>query len=134
MDIFHVVIETSVLTQNNFKTGRFDRLLRRVQQGVIKLDIPEIVLEERRTQLLYEYNKYAEEARTALTKMGRSPLNMLLEGMPLPEAVDLPTRDEVDQNSRAVFRKYLADNHIELLRASALSWRASTARSAADAA
>lgn len=115
MDIFHVIIDTSVLTQAQFRTGRFERLLRRVQQGVIKLYIPEVVLEERRTQLLFDYNKYTEEARAALTKMRRSPLNMLLEGLPLPEAVDLPSRDEVNRNSRAVFLKYLVENRVEVL-------------------
>lgn len=115
MDTFHVIIDTSVLTHAQFRTGRFERLLRRVKQGVIKLYIPEVVLEERRTQLLFDYNKYADEARAALMKMGRSPLNMLLEGLPLPEAVDLPSREEVNRNSHAVFLKYLTDNRVEVL-------------------
>ncbi|MDR3682779.1 MAG: PIN domain-containing protein [Geothrix sp.] len=115
MEIFHVIIDTSVLTETPFKEGNFERLLQRVHQGVIKLYIPEVVLEERRTQLLFDYNKYAEEARAALRKMGRLPLKMLLEGLPLPEAVDLPSRDAVNRNSRAIFLKYLADNRVEVL-------------------
>lgn len=115
MDIFHVIIDTSVLTHAQFRTGRFEQLLRRVKQGVIKLYIPEVVLEERRTQLLFDYNTYAEQARTALNKMRRPPWNMLLEGLPLPEAVDLPSRDEVSRNSRAVFLQYLHDNRVEVL-------------------
>lgn len=115
MDIFHVIIDTSVLTHTPFRNGRFDQLLRRVKQGVVKLYIPDVVLEERRTQLLFDYNQYAEEVRAALEKMRRSPLNMLLEGLPLPEAVDLPSRIEVNRNSRAVFLKYLNENHVEVL-------------------
>ena len=84
MQIFHVIVDTSVLNQAQFGSGRFDKLLRRVRQGVVKLYIPEVVLEERRTQLLYEYNRYAEDARGALLKMSRSPLSMLLEGIPMP--------------------------------------------------
>lgn len=115
MDIFHVIIDTSVITNAHFRTGRFEQLLRRVQQGVIKLYIPEVVLEERRTQLLFAYDKYAGQARDALEKMRRPPLNMLLEGLPLPEAVDLPSREVVNRNSQAVFLKYLADNRVEVL-------------------
>lgn len=115
MEVFHVILDTSVLNQAQFGSGRFDKLLRRVRQGVLKLYIPEVVLEERRTQLLYDYNSYAEQARGALLKMSRSPLNMLLEGIPMPGPLDLPSREDVDRNSRAVFLKYLADNKVEVL-------------------
>lgn len=114
MDIFHVIIDTSVLTRAHFKTGNFERLLRRVQQGVLKLYIPQIVLEERRTRLLFEYNKLAEQAKGALLKMQRGQMEMLLEGLPAPECM-FPTREEVDRNSRAVFQQYLADNRVEML-------------------
>jgi hypothetical protein len=40
--------------------------------GRLKLYIPEVVLEERRTQSLFDYNKYAKEVRAALVKMRRS--------------------------------------------------------------
>lgn len=115
MEIFHVIVDTSVLNQAQFGSGRFGKLLRRVRQGVVKLYIPEVVLEERRTQLLYDFNRYAEEARGALLKMSRSPLSMLLDGIPMPGPLDLPSRDDVDRNSRAVFLKYLADNKIDVL-------------------
>lgn len=113
--IFHVIVDTSVLHQAPFGSARFERLLRRVRQGVVKLYIPEVVLEERRTQLLFEYNKLADEARGALMKMSETPLSMLLEGIPMPGPLDLPSRDEVDRNSRAMFLKYLADNKVEVL-------------------
>lgn len=115
MEIFHVIVDTSVLNQAQFGSGRFDKLLRRVRQGVLKLYIPEVVLEERRTQLLYDYNRCAEDARGALLKMSRSPLSMLLEGIAVPGPLDLPSRDEVDRSSRVVFLKYLADNKVEVL-------------------
>jgi len=115
MEIFHVIVDTSVLNQAQFGSARFSKLLRRVRQGVVKLYIPEVVLEERRTQLLYDYNSNADLARGALLKMSRSPLSMLLEGIPIPGPIDLPSRDDVDRNSRAVFLKYLADNKVEVL-------------------
>jgi len=115
MEIFHVIVDTSVLHQAPFGSARFEMLLRRVRQGVVKLYIPEVVLEERRTQLLFEYNKLADEARGALIKMSETPLSLLLEGIPMPGPLDLPTRDEVDRNSRAVFLEYLTDNKVEVL-------------------
>jgi rRNA-processing protein FCF1 len=114
MDVFHVIIDTSILSRAHFKTGNFERLLRRVQQGVLKLYIPQIVVEERRTRLLFEYSKLAEQARAALRQMQRDHLAMLLEGLPAPECV-FPTREEVDRNSNAVFQQYLADNRVEVL-------------------
>lgn len=115
MPIFHVILDTSVLRPAQFPSSLFDRLLRRVNQGVMKLYIPEVVLEERRTQMLYEFNTHAEQARGALLKMAESPLSMLLQGIPIPTSVDLPTREDVDRNSRAIFRKYLEDRKVEIL-------------------
>lgn len=115
MDIFHVILDTSVLNAAQFGSSRFDKLLRRSRQGVAKIYIPEVVLEERRTQLLNDYNSHADAARGALLKMSQSPVNMLLEGIPMPGPLDLPSREDVDRNSRAVFRKYLADNKVEVL-------------------
>jgi rRNA-processing protein FCF1 len=114
MDVFHVIIDTSILSRAHFRTGNFERLLRRVQQGVLKLYIPQIVIEERRTRLLFEYNRLADQARTALRLMQRDHLAMLLEGLPAPECV-FPTREEVDRNSNSLFQQYLADNRVEVL-------------------
>lgn len=114
MDIFHVIVDTSILTRAHFKTGSFERLLRRVQQGVLKLYIPQIVVEERRTRLLQEYGKLARQAEGAILQLQRDHLAMLVEGLPAPACV-LPTLEEVDRNSRSVFQKYLADNRVEVL-------------------
>ncbi|WP_162253592.1 PIN domain-containing protein [Lysobacter sp. Root690] len=114
MDIFHVIIDTSILTRTPFRSGGFDRLLLRVQQGLIKLYIPHIVVEERRSQLLSEYSKHAEAVKAALQQMQRGHMAMLLEGLPAVECV-VPTREEVDRNSRSVFQRYLADNRVNVL-------------------
>lgn len=115
MDIFHVILDTSILNAAQFGSSRFDKLLRRSRQGVAKIYIPEVVLEERRTQLLNNYNSHAGAARDALLKMSESPVSMLLEGIPMPGPLDLPSGEDVDSNSRVVFRKYLADNKVEIL-------------------
>lgn len=115
MDIFHVILDTSILHAAHFGSSRFEKLLRRSRLGVAKIYIPEVVLEERRTQLLKDYNSHADAARGALLKMTESPVSMLLDGIPMPGPLDLPSREDVDGNSRAVFRKYLADNKVEIL-------------------
>ncbi|GJG96824.1 PIN domain-containing protein [Cupriavidus pauculus] len=114
MDIFHVIIDTSILRRTYFKTGEFERLLKRAKQGVLKLYIPEIVLEERRTQLLFEYNKLVADARAAIERMQRSHMTMLLEGLPAPECM-FPSAEDVDRNSHAVFQQYLAENRVEVI-------------------
>lgn len=115
MDIFHVILDTSILNAAQFGSSRFDKLLRRSRQGVAKIYIPEVVLEERRTQLLNNYKSHADAARNALLKMSESPVSMLLEGIQMPGPLDLPSREDVDSNSHAVFRKYLVDNKVEIL-------------------
>lgn len=115
MDIFHLILDTSILHAAHFGSSRFEKLLRRSRQGVAKIYIPEVVLEERRTQLLKDYNSHADGARGALLKMSESPVSMLLEGIPMPGPLDLPSREDVDGNSRAVFQKFLADNKVEIL-------------------
>jgi hypothetical protein len=115
MDIFHVILDTSILRAAHFRSSRFEKLLRRSRLGVAKIYIPEVVLEERRTQLLKDYNSHADAARGALLKMTESPVSMLLEGIQMPGPIDLPSQEDVDGNSRAVFRRYLADNKVEIL-------------------
>lgn len=115
MDIFHLILDTSILHSAHFGSSRFEKLLRRSRQGVAKIYIPEVVLEERRTQLLNEYISHAHAAGGALLKMRESPVSMLLEGILMPGPLGLPSREDVDSNSRAVFQKFLADNKVEIL-------------------
>lgn len=114
MEIFHVVFDTSLLRQTPFRQANFERLLRRVQQGVLKLYIPYIALEERRTQLLDEHVGLAQQLRSTFDKLKRGQLAMLIEGLPEPDLL-LPTNEEVDKNSCVVLGKYLTDNKVEVL-------------------
>lgn len=114
MDVFHVVFDTSLLRRTPFGQAHFERLLRRAQQGFLKLYIPYIALEERRTQLVDEHWNYTEQVRSALNSLQRSQMAMLREGLPELD-VSLPTREEVDRNSCIVLGKYLSDNKVEVL-------------------
>ncbi|MBR7780254.1 PIN domain-containing protein [Undibacterium rugosum] len=114
MNVFHVIFDTSVLRKTPFGHPNFKRLLQRVQQGVAKVYIPYIALEERRTQLVDEHAQLAEKMRTTLREMQRGQIAMLIDGLPEPDLL-LPTKEDVDRNSCRVFGKYLADNKVEIL-------------------
>ena len=114
MDFFHIVYDTCLLRETPFGSPAFERLFHRVQQGVAKIYIPYIALEERRTQLVDDYVKLMGPIETNIGKMGRGQMNMILQGLAVPEAF-LPTKADVDSNSYAVLGKYLTDNKVEVL-------------------
>lgn len=114
MDVFHVVFDTSLLRRTPFGHANFERLLRRVQQGVVKIYIPYIALEERRTQLLDEHSQLAEKLRSTFRDLQRGQMGMLIEGL-LPPDLLFPTKEDVDRNSCVVLGKYLTDNKVEVL-------------------
>lgn len=114
MEIFHIVFDTSLLRKTPFGHPHFAQLLRRVQQGVAKLYIPVIALEERRTQLLDEYDQVVAEATSKLDALKRPQHRMILDGL-FELELRAPSRVDVDRNSSAVLRKYLAENKIEVL-------------------
>ncbi len=114
MDPFHIYFDTSLLHNTPFGHPHFARLLRRVQQGVAKLYLPFIALEERRTQLLDEFDDHVAATVSRLGQLKRGELGMILDGLPKVELM-VPTREEADRQSIAIFRKYLADHKIEVL-------------------
>ena len=114
MEIFHIVFDTSLLRKTPFGHPDFARLLRRVQQGVAKLYVPVIALEERRTQLVDNYDRVVEAATSKLDELKRGQLGMILNGL-FELELHLPPRVDVDRHSSVVLKKYLAENKIEVL-------------------
>ena len=114
MEIFHIVFDTSLLRKTPFGHPDFARLLRRVQQGVAKLYVPVIALEERRTQLVDNYDQVVEAATSKLGELKRGQLGMILNGL-FELELHLPPRVDVDRHSSVVLKKYLAENKIEVL-------------------
>lgn len=114
MDIFHIVFDTSLLRKTPFGHPNFVRLLKRVLQGVAKLYIPVIALEERRTQLLDDYDQVVEAATSKLGELKRGQLGMIVDGL-FELDLHLPPRADVDRHSSVVLKKYLAENKIEVL-------------------
>ncbi len=115
MDFFHIVYDTCLLRATPFGSPAFERLCLRVQQGVAKIYIPYIALEERRTQLVDDYFDLMNAVHTSIGKMGRGQVNMILQGLDVPEAF-VPTKAEVDSNSYTVLENYLSDKKIEVLK------------------
>jgi len=114
MDVFHVVIDSSVLRSTHLQHPEFFRLLRRSQMGALKIYIPHIVLEEERTNLLHSLQDAVKATVDSYDKVRRGPYAMLLAGLPEPN-LTLWDMQDVERNSREVFDRYLADNKIEKL-------------------
>lgn len=114
MDFFHIVFDTCLLRVTPFGGPLFQRMIRRVQEGVAKVYVPYITLEERRTQLVDDHLALAAEMQTRLDNMKSRQLGLIIQGLPTPELF-LPTREEVDRNSYLVLGNYLKENKIEVL-------------------
>lgn len=114
MDPFHIYFDTSLLHNTPFGHPHFVRLLHRVLQGVARLYVPLIALEERRTQLLDDFDQHVAIAASKLNELKRGQLGMILGTLPKIE-LTAPTREEADRESIIVIRRYLADHKIEVL-------------------
>lgn len=114
MDVFHLVIDTSMLRQLHFQHPDFDRLLRQSQMGKLKIYIPQIVMEEERTAKLAEHVKLAEEIKTRFDKIRRGMLGMIVEGLAEPH-LELWDAEDVDRSSKAAFARFVASNKIEVI-------------------
>jgi len=114
MDPVHVYFDTSLLHSTPFGHPHFVRLLHRVQQGVARLYVPLIALEERRTQLLDDFDQHVASAASKLNELKRGQLGMILGTLPKIE-LTVPTRDEADRESIIVIRRYLAEHKIDVL-------------------
>lgn len=114
MDLFHVYFDTNYLHDTPFGHPNFVRMLRRAQQGVARLYLPQIALEERRTQLLDDFDQHIGAAVTRLNELSKGQLGMLLAGLPKVELI-VPTREDADRQSVIALAKYLAEHKIEVL-------------------
>ncbi|KMJ52140.1 hypothetical protein ACG97_15000, partial [Vogesella sp. EB] len=69
MDVFHLVIDTSMLRKLHFQHPDFARLLLQSQMGKLKIYIPRIALEEERTAQIAKHMKAVEEMRVTFDKL-----------------------------------------------------------------
>lgn len=114
MDVFHLIVDTSMLRRLHFQHPDFERLLLQSQMGKLKIYIPYIALEEERTAQVAKHLKAVEEMRSTFAKLQRGMLGMLVEGLPDPH-LELWDVEEVERNSKATFGQFIATNKIEVI-------------------
>ena len=114
MDVFHLVIDTSMLRQLHFRSADFERLLMQSRMGKLKICLPHIVLEEERTSQLAKHVKIVEDIKASSDKLQRGMFGMLVEGLRAP-VVQLWNADEVERNSSATFGQFVEVNKIEVI-------------------
>lgn len=112
---FHILLDTSYLREVGFDNPDFRKLLEYSKVNVLKVFVPHIAWEERRTQ--YFDKAYAKVLRVvkefeALKAM--LPGNFVLGGL-APPALTIWTRTEIDANSREVMAALAEDNNIEIV-------------------
>lgn len=114
-----MVVDTSVLRQAPFGHSEFERLLRRAKRGELKIYIPHIVLEEQRTSSLATLEDQVEKLRSDFAKLiAAGGSRALTQGLPDP-ILAIWTKEDLAQNSRHIFDKFIAENKIERLEATA---------------
>lgn len=114
MNVFHLVIDTSMLRRLPFQHADFERLLLQSQMGKLKIYIPHIALEEERTGQVAKHVQAVEEMRATFAKLQRGMLGMLVEGLQEP-LMELWSAEEVERNSRTSFEQFVAINKIEVI-------------------
>jgi predicted nucleic acid-binding protein len=112
--ITHLLIDTSCLWDagSDFNHSDFRMLLELSKRGELKIFIPHIVWEERRTQLLEKLcgkvralSESFEELKT------RSSENLLVKGL-IPPALTIWNKAEIDAKSKKVMADFAAENKI----------------------
>ncbi|OGQ57244.1 MAG: hypothetical protein A3J24_02770 [Deltaproteobacteria bacterium RIFCSPLOWO2_02_FULL_53_8] len=114
MDVFHLVIDTSMLRRLPFQGADFQRLLLQSQMGKLKIYIPHIALEEERTAQVEKHVQAAEDIRAKFAKLQRGMQGLLVEGLAEPH-LELWDAEEVERNSKATFRQFMEFNKIEVI-------------------
>ncbi|CAN7640262.1 PIN domain-containing protein [Pseudomonas sp. LjRoot263] len=114
MDVFHLVIDTSMLRRLPFQSREFEELLLQSQMGKLKIYIPHIALEEERTAQVAKHLEAVEKMKAAFDKLRRGMQGMLVEGLAEPH-LELWNAEDVERNSKATFGQFVAVNKIEVI-------------------
>ncbi|MCS4509956.1 hypothetical protein [Xylophilus ampelinus] len=114
MDVFHVVIDTSMMRAVPFQHADFVRLLKLAELGKVKIYFPRIALEEERTAQLKKHEDAVIFITQEIARLQRGTLGMLVEGLPLP-GVELWDLKAVTRNSAEMFGAFVAKHKIEVI-------------------
>lgn len=114
MDVFHVVIDTSMMRSVPFQHADFVRLLQLAELGKVKIYFPRIALEEERTAQLKKHEDAVLSITQEVARLQRGTLGMLVDGLPLPR-VELWDLKAVVRNSAEVFEGFITKHKIEVI-------------------
>ena len=116
--ITHLLIDTSYLFKFGpaFKHPDFMKLLHySAVDGTVKIYIPHIVWEERRTQLLEDAYARAKDLRSAFDKLNKEiSTNIVLHGV-TPPTLHFRSDSEIDAFSKEAMKTFAANHKIEVL-------------------
>jgi len=113
--IRHLFIDTSYLGGVSFGDGEFQKLLRYSREGELKIFIPHIVWEERRTQLMEEARNEVLKLRTAFQKvLDRAGRDLVLAGLPRP-TLGIWSDADMDGSSRSALAAFAAEHKIQIV-------------------
>jgi hypothetical protein len=114
-DVFHLVIDTSRFPSVHFVSTAFERLLLRSRAGTLRIYIPQLVLEERRTQLVEKMLSEIEAIRSTFERLTTNgQFSMLVAGI-APARIELWDPAEIKRNSKDVFKTFVDRHHIEVI-------------------
>jgi hypothetical protein len=113
--IKYLLIDTSYLKKAGFYHPDFQNLLRLSKDGELKIFIPHIVWEERRTQLLEEAYGNMRGLSKAFEKVTeQSARNIVFNGLTSPTLI-IWTEAEVDASSKKAMMAFAAENKVEIV-------------------
>jgi len=116
-NVLHVLIDTSYLWRVGFSNPDFRKLLLYCQEPEkrIRIFVPHIAWEERRTQLFDEVHSQVRKLRESVDALKVPRLGgIVIEGLS-PLTINIWTDAEIDSGSRATMEKFADDNGIEVI-------------------
>lgn len=113
--IAYLLLDTSYLKGTSFDHPDLQKLLRRSQEGTIRIFIPHIAWEERRTQLLDDAYADVENLTRAFEKVTERRGTALLMAGLNPPLLNVWSAAEMETNSRAAMEAFAAEHKIEIV-------------------
>lgn len=114
-EIKYLLLDTSYLRKAGFDHPDFRNLLRLSKAGKLKIFIPHIVWEERRTQLLEGAYANMRSLSKAFEKLTEQSVRNILFGGLTPPTLIIWTEGEIDTNSKTVMTAFAAENKVEIV-------------------
>lgn len=113
--ISHLFIDTSYLGGVAFGDGDLQKLLRYSREGRLKIFIPRLVWEERRTQLLETTRAEVVQLRAAFQKVqARADRDLVLAGLARP-TLGIWSDEDMDANSRTALNAFASDHRLQIV-------------------